>query len=128
MVPPFGRARADDPRRRAGRERRLRMHARIATYRISADAHELARKAEEGMLPIFQAQPGFRAYNLVVSGDTVTSMTAWDSAEQAEAATSASAGWVADNIADDIELIDIRYGEILLATALGVSPAAAARA
>jgi hypothetical protein len=104
------------------------MHARIATYRISADANELARKAEEGMLPILQAQPGFKAYNLAVSGDTITSMSAWDSAEQAEAATPIAASWIADNIADDIELIDVRYGEVLLATALGVSPAAAARA
>ena len=104
------------------------MHGRIATYRISGDPHELARRAEEGMLPIFQAQPGFRAYNLVVSGDLLTSMSAWDTIEEAEAATPAAASWIAENIADDIELVDVRYGEILLATALGVSAAAAARA
>jgi hypothetical protein len=104
------------------------MHGRIARYRISGDPHELARKAEEGMLPIFEAQPGFRAYNLVVSGDTLTSMSAWDSMEQAEAATPAAAAWIAENIAEDIELIDVSYGEILLATALGVSAAATAKA
>jgi hypothetical protein len=104
------------------------MHGRIATYRISGDPHELARRAEEGMLPIFQAQPGFRAYNLVVSGDLLTSMSAWDTIEEAEAATPAAASWIAENIADEIELVDVRYGEILLATALGVSAAAAARA
>ena len=104
------------------------MHARMATYRISGDAHELARKAEEGMLPIFQAQPGFRAYNLAVSGDILTSMSAWDTAEEAEAATPAAASWIAENIADDIELLDVRIAEILLATALGVSPKATARA
>ena len=104
------------------------MHGRIATYRISGDPHELARRAEEGMLPIFQAQPGFRAYNLVVSGDLLTSMSAWDTNEEAEAATPAAATWIAENIADEIELVDVRYGEILLATALGVSAAAAARA
>ena len=104
------------------------MHGRIATYRISGDPHELARKAEEGMLPIFQAQPGFRAYNLALSGDILTSMSAWDTLEEAEAATPAAASWIAENIADDIELVDIRIAEILLATALGVSPSAAARA
>jgi len=104
------------------------MHGRIATYRISGDPHELARKAEEGMLPIFQAQPGFRAYNLALSGDILTSMSAWDTAEEAEAATPAAASWIAENIADDIELVDIRIAEILLATALGVSPSAAMRA
>ena len=77
------------------------MHGRIATYRISGDPHELARKAEEGMLPIFQAQPGFRAYNLALSGDILTSMSAWDTVEEAEAATPAAASWIAENIADD---------------------------
>ena len=104
------------------------MHGRIARYRISGDPHELARKAEEGMLPIFEAQPGFRGYTLAVSGDMLTSMSAWDSMEQAEAATSAAAAWIADNIADDIELLDVSYAEILLATALGVSAAATAKA
>jgi hypothetical protein len=104
------------------------MQGRIATYRISGDPHELARKAEEGMLPIFQAQPGFKAYIIVVGGDLLTSMSAWDTIEDAEAATPAAASWIAENIDDEIELVDVRYGEILLSTALGVSPAAAARA
>jgi len=104
------------------------MHSRIAAYRITGDAHELARKAEEGMLPIFQAQPGFKAYNLAVGGDVLTSMSAWDSAEDAEAASPLAAKWIADNIADQIELIDVRTSEILLATALGVSPSATATA
>ena len=54
-------------------------------------------------------------------------MSAWDTVEEAEAATPATASWIADNIADDIEL-DVRIGEMLLATALGVSPSAAVRA
>jgi hypothetical protein len=104
------------------------MHARIANYRISGDAHEIVRSAEEGMLPIFKAQPGFRSYNIVVSGDELMSASVWDSIEEAEAATPAAASWIAENIADDIELIDVRYGEVLLATALGVSAVAAAKA
>src|SRR5262245_3221222 len=81
------------------------MHGRIARYRISGDPHELARRAEEGMLPIFEAQPGFKAYILTISGDTLTSMSAWATIEQAEAATPAAAKWIAENIAEDIELI-----------------------
>jgi hypothetical protein len=104
------------------------MHSRIARYRISGDPQELARKAEEGMLPIFEAAPGFRAYNLAISGDTLTSMSAWDTMEQAEAASPAAATWIAENIADDIELIDVSFNEVLLATALGVSARATAKA
>jgi hypothetical protein len=122
------RARADGPLRRTGREQEVPMHARIANYRLSGDAHELARKAEEGLLPIYRAQPGFVALNVVASEDMLTSASAWETSEQAEAATPAIAEWVADNIADDIELIDIRYGEILIATALGVSALAATKA
>jgi hypothetical protein len=104
------------------------MHARIASYRLSGDAHELARKAEEGLLPIYRAQPGFVALNVVANEDTLTSASAWESMEQAEAATPVVADWVAENIGSDIELIDVRYGEILIATALGVSALTAAKA
>ena len=104
------------------------MHGRIARYRISGDPHELARKAEEGMLPIFQSQPGFKAYILSASGDMLISMSAWDTSEQAEAASQAAATWITENIAEDIELIDVTIGEVLLSTALGVMPSAAARA
>jgi heme-degrading monooxygenase HmoA len=104
------------------------MHGRMATYRYSGDAHELAQRAEEGMLPIFRAQPGFKAYSLATAGDEIISLSVWDSAEQAEAANAAAAGWVAENMADSIELIDAKVGEVLLSTTLGVSATAGARA
>jgi len=66
------------------------MHGRMARYAIQGDAHELARTAEEGMLPIFQSQPGFKAYSLLESGDEIISFSAWESADDAEA------WWVAD--------------------------------
>jgi hypothetical protein len=100
----------------------------MATYRYSGDAHELAQRAEEGMLPIFRAQPGFKAYSLATAGDEIISLSVWDSAEQAEAANAAAAGWVAENMADSIELIDAKVGEVLLSTTLGVSATAGARA
>ena len=40
------------------------MVARMATYRFRVDPYELAKKAEEGLLPIFMKQPGFRDYSL----------------------------------------------------------------
>jgi len=97
------------------------MHGRMARYTFSGDAQELARRAEGGMLPIFQAQPGFRAYSLIRSDDEILSFSAWESVEQAEAANAAAAGWIADNMADEIELKEARTGEILFSTTLGVS-------
>jgi len=104
------------------------MHGRIACYRISGDPHELARRAEEGMLPVFEAQPGFTAYILAISGDTLTSMSAWDTIEDAEAASPTAATWIAENMAGEIELLDASINEVLLSTALGVMPSTAARA
>lgn len=97
------------------------MHGRMARYTFSGDVQELAQRAEGGMLPIFQAQPGFRAYSLISSDDEILSFSAWESAEQADAANAAAASWVADNMADDIELKEARTGEILFSTTLGVS-------
>ena len=59
---------------------------------------------EEGMLPIFQAQSGFKEYSLLVTGDVLVSFSAWASEEDAEAASEAAASWIAENIADEITL------------------------
>jgi len=93
----------------------------MAIYTISGDAHELARSAEEGMLPILQAQSGFKSYSLVVAGDELLSFSAWESEEDAEAASESAASWIAENMADKITLKETRIGEILLGTAIGVS-------
>jgi len=100
------------------------MHGRMARYTFSGDAQELARRAEEGMLPVFRTQPGFRAYSLIESDGEIISFSAWDSAGAAEAANAAAASWVAENMAGEIELKEARLGEVLLSTALGVSTTA----
>ena len=102
------------------------MHGRMARYAFTGDAQTLARRAEEGMLPIFQSQPGFRAYSLIESEGEVISYSAWDSPEQAEAANAAAATWIAENMSGEIQLQEARTGEILFSTALGVSTKATA--
>ncbi len=104
------------------------MHGRFARYSYTGDANELARMAEEGMLPIFQAQPGFKSYSLAESDGEVISFSAWETAEAAEAASTAAAAWIAENMADRIALKEARVGEIMFATALGVSTKAGASA
>ena len=97
------------------------MHARIAKYTFTGDAQVIAQKAEDGLLPIFQAQPGFKAYSVVASDEKIISFSAWESAESADAANTAAAKWIAANIADQIELKNITMGEILFSTTLGIS-------
>jgi heme-degrading monooxygenase HmoA len=80
------------------------------------------------MLPIFQAQPGFKAYSLMVSDGEIISFSAWESAESAEAGNAAAADWVAKNLAGTITLQEARIGEVLFSTTLGVSTKAGAAA
>ena len=102
------------------------MHARLARYTFSGDAQELAQKAEQGLLPIFESQPGFKAYSVIESEGEIFSFSAWKTAEQAEAANIAAADWVAENMSD-IQLTESRFGEVLFSTTLGITTAAGAR-
>ena len=101
------------------------MHVRMARYTTEGDITALIARAEDGILPLFESQPGFKAYSIAVSGDEIFSFSVWDSAEEAEAANIAAAGWVAENMADDITVVETNIGELLLSTTLGVSPARA---
>jgi len=104
------------------------MHTRIARYGYTGDAHELARRAEEGMLPIFQSQPGFKGYSLIESDGEAISISSWDSAASADEASALAAEWIADNIAGEIELKEVSVGEVLFSTLLGVSATAGSTA
>lgn len=104
------------------------MHGRYARYTYTGDVQELARKAEEGILPIFQAQPGFKGYTVSESNGEILSVSAWESAEAAEAASATAAEWVAENIGDRMELQETRIAEILFSSVFGVSTKAGAGA
>jgi heme-degrading monooxygenase HmoA len=104
------------------------MHARIARYTYTGEARDLARRAEEGMLPIFQSQPGFKAYSLVQADGEIISFSAWESGGDANAANAAAAQWVGENLAGKVDLKQTWIGEILVGTTLGVSTMAGTRA
>jgi hypothetical protein len=98
------------------------MHVRMARYTYTGDGPALARLAAEGMLPILEAQPGFQAYSLAATDDEVYSFSVWDTAEAAEAANPVVAQWVAENLSDNINLVERATGQLLLSTTLGVTP------
>ena len=101
------------------------MQSRFATYSFTgADPHDLARRAEEGILPILKSQPGFKAYSVAFGDGEVLSLSVWDTQAEAEAGNAAVASWVADNIAGEISLVNVRYAEIMFSTTLGVTTAA----
>jgi hypothetical protein len=90
---------------------------------FTGDVDELAERAESGMLPIFQAADGFKAYSVATTGDEIWSMSVWETAEQAEAANGLAAEWVAENVADQVTVMESHVGELRISTTLGVSPA-----
>jgi len=97
------------------------MVARIATYTYTGNAEDLGKRAEAGILPILQAQPGFRSYAIAFSENKVFSSSAWDSRSEAESGSAAVAAWVADNMTE-IKLIGpVDYAAVAFSTALAVS-------
>ncbi len=100
----------------------------MATYRLNGDGQELARRAEEGILPILKSQPGFKAYSVAIGDGEVLSLSVWDTRADAEAGSEVVASWVAENMAGELDLINIRYSEIMFSTTLGVSTRAGAPA
>ena len=98
------------------------MVARMATYRFTVDPEDLAKKAEEGLLPIFMKQPGFRDYSLFAdmsevqreSQETGTprerqfiAITLWDSLDEAKSGVAAAWEWVRENMSDELEWTDL---------------------
>jgi heme-degrading monooxygenase HmoA len=67
-------------------------------YSFAGDAQEVIEKARAGMLPIFKRQSGFLAYGVMVEGDEIISMSAWDSESDAKAADEAAKQWVSENM------------------------------
>jgi heme-degrading monooxygenase HmoA len=98
------------------------MHVRMARYTTDGDINELIDRAEDGMLPLFEGSPGFKAYSIAVSGNEIFSFSVWDTPEEAEAANAAAAGWVAENMGE-ITLVETNFGELMLSTTLGVRAA-----
>jgi heme-degrading monooxygenase HmoA len=90
-------------------------HVRIGVYALtSGTAQEVADQAREGMLGVFRAQPGFRAYGLAQSQDgKLISVSLWDSGEQARRANDLAASWVRDNLADRAQLESAQVGDFL---------------
>ena len=88
------------------------MVARIATYSFTGDAQELGKRAEEGILPILKAQPGFKSYAVAIGEGKVFSSSAWDSRSELKAGSAAVASWVAENMTEISLIGDVHYADV----------------
>jgi len=92
-------------------------HLRIANYDVLhgtvTDVNNLV-VAPGGMLEIFKAQPGFQAYSLIeVDPVSLISVSVWETHEEAEAAVSAAAVWVAQHLDGRIHRTSNAVGDSL---------------
>jgi heme-degrading monooxygenase HmoA len=79
---------------------------RIANYEITSGRFpDLAEEARAGMLRIFREQPGFVRYGIAQTVETgFTSLSVWETHEQAEAAAPLAATWVQEHMANKVKL------------------------
>jgi heme-degrading monooxygenase HmoA len=82
---------------------------RCVIYSFEGDAEEIIEKARTGILPIFQEQPGFIAYGVMVRGSQLISMSAWESEDDARAADRLATAWVAENV--DMTVVNSFIGD-----------------
>lgn len=91
-------------------------HLRVGLYLLTGGTAEqvIERvRSTGGMVEVFQQQPGFLAYGIgVTDDDFLISISLWDSAEQADAATAVAAEWVAEHIEDRVELQEDFVGDL----------------
>jgi heme-degrading monooxygenase HmoA len=89
-------------------------YVRIATYATTKGTfQELAESSQTGMLPKFEAQPGFISYGVADLGDKRSlSISVWETRDQAQAAAAVAAAWVKDNMADRIKLTSNTVGDL----------------
>lgn len=87
---------------------------RVGVYKLKpGGADEVIRRAEQGMLPIFQQQPGFVAYQVIKTGDDgVVSISTWESHEQAEQAVQQAGAWVKEHMAELTTSVDNYVGDV----------------
>jgi heme-degrading monooxygenase HmoA len=93
--------------------------ARVVTYEVlelPAAFHELVERVRAGVLPAFQALPGFVSYTLVRAHDraAVISITVWESRASADAATAIASEWSRNNITDLATIRDEFVGDIIV--------------
>jgi heme-degrading monooxygenase HmoA len=68
--------------------------ARVATYSVQKDSiEELTRRVNETLVPLYKQQTGFQSLSVVDAGETVVSISHWDSGEHAQEGAQAAIGW-----------------------------------
>lgn len=89
-------------------------HFRVALYAItSGTADEAIEIARGGMIPLYEAQPGFVRYEVGSLDDGgILSFSVWETADEAHTAVALAADWVKANLAGRIKLREEHTGDV----------------
>jgi len=91
-------------------------YIRIALYDLkSGNYADVVSKAKAGLLPLFQASPGFQSLGLSeVDKKSFVSVSTWQTREQADTATTKAADWVKANSSEQFTLRHTYIGDLAI--------------
>ena len=96
--------------------RHVMRYIRLALYDLkSGNYADVVSKAKAGLLPLFQASPGFQSLGVSeVDKDSFVSVSTWQTREQADTATAKAAEWVKANSNDQFTLRHNYIGDLAI--------------
>ena len=89
-------------------------HFRVALYDLtSGTAQETVDIARAGMIPLYEAQPGFVRYEVgVLDTGGILSFSVWETEDEARRAVALAADWVHENLASRVALREEHTGDL----------------
>jgi hypothetical protein len=94
------------------------MFASIRKYNVRrGSAQELARRVQDGFVPLMREAQGFRGYYLLDGGpDVLIAISIFDSADEALASNEKAANWVRHNVLEFTKgMPEVMVGNALVA-------------
>ncbi len=94
------------------------MFTSIRRYNVRrGSAPELARRVQDGFVPLMRQIQGFKGYYLLDGGpDVLITISMFDSADEALASNAKAADWVRNNVLEFTKgMPDVMVGDVLIA-------------
>ena len=92
------------------------MHAAIRQYQVDpGSVEEVARRVEEGFVPIMRNTPGFVAYFVLNSGQgEIGSVSVFEDQQGAEESNRRAEEWVSENLSDLLPRPNFAAGDVIV--------------
>jgi heme-degrading monooxygenase HmoA len=94
------------------------MFTTIRKYTVRrGSAKDLARRVQEGLVPLMRQMQGFRGYYLLDAGpDVLINIIMFESADEAFASNETAANWVRNNVFEFTKgMSEVMIGNVLIA-------------